>query len=241
MALIQSDTDSITGATTATAVLTSVVSGNAIIVTVGDNSGNSRSYTASSSIDGGLTQVVVDSYNGRTSRIFWLPSASAGTHTITVTASGNDNIAIVAMEWSGLDPLATPIFSSFVDAGTTTSHFFAASGEIDTTTASVIIVSGVNGGSSTTCTLTDGTYTAISNGNGNTVMGYKEAGSAVTDERSAWSTAVGRNGVGVIAAFPVASGGGSSAIKTWLGLADASVKTVVGLARASVKTKNGLA
>lgn len=34
---------------------------------------------------------------------------------------------------------------------------------------------------------------------------------------------------------------GSTAIKTWVGLADASTKTVVSLARASVKTKGGLA
>lgn len=191
--------------------LTGVTAGNTLIVLVHQTAAATRSYTAVSDIDGALTSRVA--YNpGLAIAILELRVASAGNHTVTVTANtGSTNFEAKLIEVSALDITATPTTGTFADGADTTTHYSAAVGDIDTTGAGFLVSAGTLGSASGVSSTTADT------GNGWAKFGtmssdirvfsqYLVAGAARADERGAWTHgATSRSATCAIAFFPAAA------------------------------------
>lgn len=120
-----------TTGTEAGTVNVTVASGERIIVTLRERDGSAM--TVSSSLDGGLTQVVTSAALAARASIFYLQAPTAGTHTITV--SGGSVRDFNVQVWAGLQNAAADTSNSATN-NSVTSH---SHGAITPSAASLII------------------------------------------------------------------------------------------------------
>jgi hypothetical protein len=190
---------------TSTPTLTGVTSGHALIVSISQSSNAAtRSYTVTSDVDGAFPSPAVEYKPGRQIRHYIMHGVTAGDHTVTVTADGATSFLVVLTEWSGLDPLATPITGTFADASDTNTHYCAEAGDIDTAGPCAIVACGaLNSVTGVTSVDPSAGYTEIAIGSAISFFMYKDAAAAVTDDRGEWTHAgTARTGYAAMAAFP---------------------------------------
>jgi hypothetical protein len=208
---------------TLTPSITGVTGGNSLVVVVVQTTTTNRSYTATSDVDGAFTSVAeYDPGIGHTLAVLVKHNVTAGAHTVTVTGNGGSpSFDTVVIECSDLSDSATPITSTFAGALGNT-HYCAAVGSVDTTTAAFFVCAATLDGTPTTTTPGSG-YTEITSTQGNRFIQYKREAAGVTDERGEWThTVTARTERGLIVAFPedagtppTATGGGGG---FWFGL-----------------------
>lgn len=225
MAFVQASSPVVSSGTPASAVLslTGVTAGNAIVVGIIQVPSATTSYSASDAVDGAFGNVVENDNGGssRIAKILVLHGVTAGSHTITCAAGGGTTEFIaIAIEVSNLDSLASPITATYTDPSSTNTHYCAASGSIDTSGACFVLCLSSYTTAGVSTTSAGGTYTEIDLTAVRWFLQYKDAASALTDDRGEWaSTGTARTGVSCMAAFPEASGAlslsGSSAVSTW--------------------------
>lgn len=171
-----------------------------------------RTYTASSSIDGALG--VAANYlttGNKACVVLYLHGASAGNHTITASAGGAGSVVAEAVPFyeTGLDSGASPIVGTFTDGSNTNTHFNAASGSIDTTTGALIVCTAAFTSAAGVTAKAAGVspaYTAITTVFNGAFYQYRDAASAATDDRGEWThTGTARVAGGTMVAFPYAA------------------------------------
>lgn len=223
------DTYGVSASNVATASLTGVAASSTLIVGISQSTSATRTYTVVDSVDGALTAVQLYNPN-RGSHVYVLRGATAGAHTVTVTASGSSGFRIALIEWGGLDALATPVTDTFDDGIDATTHYASTSGITTTGGAAIVVVGTLNSATGVSGLDPGADYTEVSlstSGTGAATLAhfvqYRDTGLAVTGERGEWTTTgTARRGASVIAAFPypASSGGGSAsggAFTAWFG------------------------
>jgi hypothetical protein len=199
-------TDHAIGAGWATLTLTGVTAGNSAIVAISQYVSATRTYTASSNLDGSFTSVVAYA-PGRRLVLLVLHGLQAGTHTIAVAANtGTAALEAWAFECEGLDSAASPVFptgNGFDDGANTDTHHSAPIGEIDTTEAAFIVCVGALSGSGVT-TFAGSGYTKVAGSDVKAFCQWRAPLVAVTADRGQWTqTGVDRQGWSTMAAFPL--------------------------------------
>lgn len=198
---------SLTSQTTGTeagTVNVTVGSGERIIITLRERDGSTVS--ASSSLDGALTQVVTSAAVAARASIFYLQSPSVGTHTITV--SGGSVRDFNVQVWAGLQNAAADTSNSATNSSTT-SHSHGAV----TPSASALIITAM-GATDTGGTTPHTGFTALNiDGLATTnrqFYAYKAGHTgAITPTHTTTTTA---SSDAVVAAFLEATGG----VEAWL-------------------------
>jgi hypothetical protein len=126
-------------------------------------------------------------------------AASTGNVTVTISLSGVARFSLVASEVSGQAETHYDDSSYYNDPSTSTTHYCAAVGEIDTS-ANVIIFAAATDYKLGTVTLpTD--YTSLYVYNDQMWAGYLRSESALTDHRGEWSSSIARQAGAVIVSF----------------------------------------
>lgn len=188
--------------------LTGATAGNALLIGVVQNANGSRTYSVADDIDGAYGAADLNFAAANKNILFFsLFAITGGDPTITVTQSGGAAVGFrcIAIEASNLDSGATPITGSIDNSAVNAdNHFSAAAGSIDTTTATFVITAGVlTSTSGVSSTSAGATYTKLDLGNLAAFLQYKDAPTALTDDRGAWtSTGTDRPDVSAMIAYP---------------------------------------
>lgn len=205
----------VNGGTSGTLSLTSVTSGNLMIVVVADADANTVTFQVTDDLGNDWRRAVGQSgsSDGR-SEIWYCLNALPGSPTITVTADFSTIFIARAQEWSG-GTWTLDVSSSINETLATSSHVCSAnSAEIDTSAAAVVICAAGRDGTSVLGTRTAGSgYTAFNGPTGTTNYDrahwqYQDFGAATNNEQGAYTADVSRTTVGCIAAFVYSGGGG---------------------------------
>lgn len=205
-----------------TPTITGVTGGNALIVVVIQTTAvSTRTYTVASDVDGSFGSPVKRFNPNRIVEQYIKFGVTAGTHTVTVTASGATNFDVRLIEVSGLDSGGTAVSGDFNDGGVDVNdHFCAASGSIDTTTGTFIVCASAISSSTGISSITEGAgYTPLTSSSNLYFVQYGEFASPVTDERGAWSHAgTARRADNIMVAYPLAEGGATAYVTGgWFG------------------------
>lgn len=208
---------------TATLTLTSTTSGSTIIVAIAQSGSGTRTYTVSDDVNPPYSLGVSNNpTNSRGAHVYYKHNNEGGTLTITVVVNvGTAAFDAVAFEVSGLDTAASPVTSSFTDPAVDAAHPCSADAtSIDTTGAAFLVTATALSGVSSTQTRASGWDEGVVGTNGARYFQRYSAGTALSDVRGTWvQTGTDRQGVSVIAAFPVLSGGGGGGGVTASGIA----------------------
>ena len=228
MAQLQ-DTFGLSGSDVATASLTGVTAGSALIVTISQSTSATRTYTVVDDVDGALTAAQLYNPN-RGAHVYVIHDVTAGAHTVTVTASGASTFRIALIEWGGLDALATPATGTYDDGADATTHYADAVGVTTTEGAAIVVVGALNSGTGVSGLNPGNDYTEIAlSGSGTGAAGLTaftqvlDSGLPITNERGTWTTTgTPRRAVSTIVAFPYeandpAPTAASGGFVTWFG------------------------
>jgi hypothetical protein len=191
--------------------LLGVAGGSDIVVLIGRESSAAREYIITTNLDAGDFVLVGDSRPSLGTfpqYIFVKFGVSAGNHDISIAqvAGTAQNMFCTAFECTGLDPLATPIASTFYDGVNDGDHYAGAVGDVDTAGPTLMFaigrISGSNSGTAAGTGWTKGTV-----GGNQQYFGWRDSTSAETDQRGHFTNAgTARFAYACMVAFPLVSG-----------------------------------
>lgn len=211
------------GATTPGTAPTVTVTGanQSILVFVQQEDALTRTFSASSSLDGPLSEVGYHNPSGAQG-VWLLRSATVGTHTLSVVASTTGTGFAVSAQV--IQDLGTGTVTDTQPSGTSgDAHLTAATG-VTTTTATFVVCVNTLSGSVTTKT-PGALYTAFvgPSATGPRFAQYREFASGCTAEQGAFTTTgTNRANRGLLVGFPDAAdpgtpSGAGGAFTTWFG------------------------
>ena len=202
-AFIQASSLTVAAASNTDIVLPGVVSGStlALIITTANDS---RTYTVSDDVNGAWTKAVESNSTGRRSIMYYFIGSGSGTVTITIDQSSTfQAYSVLAIE---IGPSTLDVTGFVEDATNSGTHYCAASGSLDTA-ANVLVFSGgqLN---STGGTMTKNASATLLASDTTRLMQYRTSDTALTDERSEWTSSTSRATYTVSASFTAGGGGG---------------------------------
>jgi hypothetical protein len=192
--------------------LLGVAGGSDLVVLIGRESSASREYIITTNLDAGDFVLVGDSRPSLGSfpqYIFVKFGVSAGNHDISIAqVTGTaQNMFCTAFECTGLDPLATPIASTFYDGINDGDHYAGAVGDVDTTGPTLMFVIGRISGSNSG-TVEGAGWTKGTVGGNQQYFGWRNSISAESDQRGNFTNiGTARFAYACMVAFPLVSGG----------------------------------
>lgn len=209
-----------TGTGSAVIAITGVTAGASLVVAWAQVASATRTYTASSSVDGAFTGVAA--YNpSRAQGQLRLDSVTAGDHTITLTAN-TGTVAVWAWVYEeslGFEAGATtPTGGGATTDPAATTHYCAPTGELDSASQASLAVIAVGTLANTPTTTTEGAgYTkGTTASNLKAFCQYRSTTGPITDDRGQFTNTGGTStSQGTMALYTVKAGGSPAPSSSW--------------------------
>lgn len=184
-------------------VLTGVTDGSTLVLMFSQATAAARTYTCSDNVNGAWTAgpyIFDGSFSSRHAGMFYLENVVTASGSLTVTLSSGASIGsvyAVVVELSECTVLDSS--SNHNTAGSTTTHYCAASGALDAPADAIILSGATLHAAGGTLTPTTG-FTALINA-ADCLWQYKASDAGFTDERSQFSSSTARQELGVSMVF----------------------------------------